>query len=122
MNPWHLPSDGDENSLFDEGDDPFSDIEGPPEQAADASAWTMPIEPSIQGDVRRVRDHSSANGGGESDHGRSSSAEVTIADQSVIGQLISDHETPNLMLQRFRLKPGKHTRAGDYVSISSTNA
>lgn len=41
---------------------------------------------------------------------------------SVIGQLVSDHETPNLNLQRFRLKPDKHTHAGKMVAIQANSA
>ncbi len=43
----------------------------------------------------------------------------SIANGLVIGQLISDHETPNLMRQRFRLQPGRHVRAGDYTATQA---
>lgn len=41
---------------------------------------------------------------------------------AIIGQLISDLETPNLTLQRFRLKPGKHTHAGKMVAVEAVDA
>lgn len=41
---------------------------------------------------------------------------------SVLGQLISDQETPNLNLLRFRLKAGRHTHAGKLVAVQATDA
>lgn len=39
-----------------------------------------------------------------------------------LGQLVSDGETPNLFLQRFRLKPGHHTHAGRMVAVKAVDA
>lgn len=45
-----------------------------------------------------------------------------LALPAVLGQLISDGETPNLALLRFRVKPGKHTHAGKMVAVDARDA